>query len=327
MTDLATPDSLAVSASLEELYRKLAPLQVGPGWNKPTPSLWPLPRASFLPAHWSYAQAHGALEAAGRLINTELAERRNLILINPLPGNEYATARTLVAAYQMIMPGERARSHRHSANALRLVLDAEPGTSTVVDGVELPMSVGDVLLTPNWRWHGHANNSGKAAYWLDFLDVPLIHLLEPMFLEQHPDVYEPVSEVAETSLAWFPWRDTASRLDAAAPEPTGRFGTQIELGDPAMTTIALHMMRLEPGRETTRHQTTASNIYAVVEGEGETEVDGTRFRWSRGDVVVAPAWRPHHHKARTPSVLLRVSDEPVLRKLDLLRAAVAPGDC
>ena len=33
----------------------------------------------FQPFVWSYAQAKGALDAAGRLINTELAERRNLI--------------------------------------------------------------------------------------------------------------------------------------------------------------------------------------------------------------------------------------------------------
>ena len=75
-TGMASPDDLARSGSLEELYAKLAPMQVGPGWAKPTPSLWPAPTPSFLPAHWSYAHAHGALEAAGRLINTELAERR-----------------------------------------------------------------------------------------------------------------------------------------------------------------------------------------------------------------------------------------------------------
>ena len=319
---MVDPDELAASGSLEELYGKLKPLQVGPGWAKPTPSLWPLPKQSFLPAHWSYAHAHGALSAAGRLINTELAERRNLILINPMPGNDYATARTLVAAYQMIMPGERARSHRHTANALRLIVDAEPGTSTIVDGVELPMSVGDVLLTPNWAWHGHANESPAPAYWIDFLDVPLIHLLDPMFLEQHPDVFEPVVEVAKQSPAWFPWRVTQERLAAATPDPSGKFGTQIELGEPAMQTIALHMMQLQGGMTTQTNQTTASNIYACVEGEGSTEIDGQHFAWSRGDVVVAPSWRPHTHTAKSDAVLLRVSDEPVLRKLDLLRDAV-----
>ena len=320
-TGMASPDDLARSGSLEELYAKLAPMQVGPGWAKPTPSLWPAPTPSFLPAHWSYAHAHGALEAAGRLINTELAERRNLILINPKPGNEYATANTLVAAYQMIMPGEVARSHRHSANALRLIVDAEPGTYTVVDGVKLPMLPGDVLLTPNWRWHGHANEGRASAYWLDFLDVPLIHLLEPMFLEQHPDTFEKITHVADTSPAWFPWVETERRLSQAAPTPDGPFGTQIQLGDPAMATIALHVMQLAPGQRTAPHQTTASNIYAVIKGEGSTEVDGQDFPWQRGDVVVAPSWKRHTHHAPSGAVLLRVSDEPLLGKIDLLRTA------
>src|ERR1700730_13524937 len=175
---------LARSGSLQELYDKLETVGMGAGWNKPTPSLWPSPRKTLVPAHWKYELARGALDAAGRLINTELAERRNLILYNPVPGNEYATTRTLLAAYQMILPGEKARSHRHTPNALRLIVDAEPGTYTVVDGEKLPMLPGDVLLTPNWRWHGHGNDGAAAAYWIDFLDAPLIQLLEPMFLEE-----------------------------------------------------------------------------------------------------------------------------------------------
>src|SRR5438045_6527595 len=82
MTKLAppAPDDLARSGSLDELYSLLTPMHVGPGWNKPTPSLWDEPRKTFVPAHWRYDQARAALDAAGRLIDTELAERRNLIL-------------------------------------------------------------------------------------------------------------------------------------------------------------------------------------------------------------------------------------------------------
>ena len=178
---------LARSGTLEELYGKLDKVGMGAGWNKPTPSLWPAPRKTFVPAHWKYELARGALDAAGRLINTELAERRNLILFNPAEGNTYGTVRTLVAAYQMIMPGEWARVHRHTPNALRLILDAEPGTYTEVDGTNIAMAPGDVLLTPNWSTHGHGNHSKACAYWLDFLDAPLVQLLEPMFFEVTED--------------------------------------------------------------------------------------------------------------------------------------------
>src|ERR1700683_2502822 len=207
-----TPESLARSGSLEELYPRLAGIGLGAGWNKPTPSLWPAPAKSFRPFHWRYDQAKGALDAAGRLINTELAERRNLILINPLEGNSYASARTLVAAYQMIMPGEKARSHRHTPNALRLVLDATPGAYTTVNRARLAMAANAVVLTPNWCWHGHGNDGKGRAIWLDFLDVPLVHLLDPMFFEPHPDEFERNAPETPDSPLLFPWRHIERRL-------------------------------------------------------------------------------------------------------------------
>jgi gentisate 1,2-dioxygenase len=315
---------LAQSGSLDELYGKLTLVGIAPGWNKKVASLWPSPKKNFVPAQWKYEQARGALDAAGRLINTELAERRNLILFNPTSGESYGTVRTMVTAYQMIMPGEWARSHRHTPNALRLILDSEPGTYTEVDGVKIAMEPGDVLLTPNWSSHGHGNNSNACAYWLDFLDVPLVQLLEPMFFEPAEEEDGPHEAFAgapptKDSPFVFPLSETLKRLDAAVPEPAGPFGTHIELGNPAMDTIGLHMMRLSPQTRTTPYRTTANNIYAVVRGTGTTTVDDEHFSWSRGDVIAAPAWRPHFHEAAEDALLLRVTDEPVMQRLGFHR--------
>jgi gentisate 1,2-dioxygenase len=323
MTMLSRED-LARSGTLEELYGKLDKVAMGPGWNKPTPSLWAAPRKTLVPAHWAYEQARGALDAAGRLINTALAERRNLILVNPAEGNTYGTTRTLVVAYQMIMPGEWARVHRHTPNALRLILDAEPGTYTEVDGVNIAMEPGDVLLTPNWSTHGHGNDSKACAYWLDFLDAPLVQLLEPMFFEHFEGEgheafeAEPAPPTTDSPFV-FTWKETLARLADAPPEPDGPFGTQIELGGPALDTTALYMMRLAPGTRTATHRTTASNIFAVARGAGTTTIDGERFAWKRGDVLAAPAWRPHFHEASDDAVLLRVTDEPVMKQLGFFR--------
>jgi gentisate 1,2-dioxygenase len=316
-----SPADLARSGALEELYVKLDKVGMGPGWNKPTPSLWPAPRKTLVPAHWKYELARGALDAAGRLINTALAERRNLILFNPAEGNTYATVRTLVAAYQMIMPGEWARVHRHTPNALRLILDAEPGTYTQVDGVDIAMAPGDVLLTPNWSTHGHGNRSKACAYWLDFLDVPLVQLLEPMFFEATEDENKAVDEsggalmpATTDSPFVFTLKDTLRRLDEAKSEPAGPFATHIELGHPALATTALYMMRLAAGVRTAPYRTTANNIYAVVQGEGVSTIDGERFEWQRGDVIAAPAWRPHCHEATGDAIVFRVTDEPVMQR-------------
>lgn len=315
----ATPQQLRGASSLEELYGHLATIDVGPGWAKATPSLYPSPKKQFPPALWHYVQAKAALDAAGRLINTELAERRNLILMNAGAGSSYATSATLVSAYQMIMPGEHARSHRHSPNALRLVVDAEPGTYTVVDGVRLEMMPGDVLLTPNWCWHGHGNDGKANGYWIDFLDVPLVHMLEPMFFEPYPGEYEKGERPTSPSPMHFPWVDTKRRLAAARPDQSGIHGTQIEFGNPAMATTALFMMKFAPGETTTSYRTTANNLYSPVEGEGETIVEGKSFAWQRGDVLVVPSWQAHFHRSEKGAVLFRVTDEPAMSKLGFLR--------
>jgi gentisate 1,2-dioxygenase len=313
----ATPQEFAQSASLEELYRKLSPAMMVPGWAKTSPSLWPEPKKSFQAHRWSYDQAKGALDAAGRLINTELAERRNLILQNPATG--YATSRTIVAAYQMIMPGEKARSHRHTPNALRLVIDAEPGAYTVVNGERLAMMPGDVVLTPNWCWHGHGNDGRGCAYWLDVLDVPLVQLLDPMFFEPHPDEFETEITVPNSSPIHFSWSDTQRRLDEAEKAANGAGYVSIALGDPALDTMALSMIRLKPGAQTPPAKSVANNVFAVVQGEGGTTVDGETMRWKRGDVIVVPSWQTFTHASEQGAVLFRATDEPVMQKLGFMR--------
>jgi gentisate 1,2-dioxygenase len=317
-TESIGPAKLSNSATLEELYGLLGPLSMGPGWAKPAPALWPSPHKTFRPMLWSYQNAKHALMAAGRLIGTADAERRNLILVNPFQGNTYATTRTLVSAYQMILPGEKARSHRHTPNALRLIVDAEPGAYTVVNGQKLPMMPGDILLTPNWCWHGHGNDGSAPAYWIDFLDVPLVQLLEPMFLENHPEIFEAFALDSKDSPLYFPRAATLESLSNAADSGAQR-NVQLQLGENVMETIAVFLLRLEAGSVADSERITANNIYAVVEGSGLTIIDGISFRWERGDVLVAPAWLPHSHQADDQATLLRVTDEPVMSKLGLLR--------
>src|SRR5262245_29754480 len=131
-------------ASLDELYAEAKRLDVTPGWiPRATPILWKEPKSAFTPFHWHYDAIRSALAAAGDLIDVKLAERRNLVLRNPIDGNNFATTRTLVCAYQMILPGETAPSHRHAPHAMRLILEAK-GAYPIVNGEKTAMETGDV---------------------------------------------------------------------------------------------------------------------------------------------------------------------------------------
>lgn len=310
--------AFAAIGDLDTLHAGLHAHNMSPGWAKREPSLWPEPRRNYVPFQWRWRDGKAALDAAGRLISTDLAERRNLVLYNPVDPIAYGTLRTLICAYQMILPGERARSHRHTPNALRLILEGD-GACTIVQGERIRMHRNDVLLTPNWHWHGHDGDADAPTYWLDCLDVPLVHLLEPMFFEPHPEHYEPNPVETRRSPMIFAWDDTRRALDAARPSADGVFGPRIELGGPAMATIGLHMERLAAGTRTRSFRTTANRIFCPVEGAGTTTIDGESFAWSRGDVIAAPAWRGVSHAAAADSVLFEMTDAPVHRAFGLLR--------
>jgi gentisate 1,2-dioxygenase len=316
------PSGPAIAASsLEGLRSALTPHSFMAGWNKLEPSLWREPRTSFVPMHWRWAAAKQGLDAAGQLISTELADRRNLFMVNRVPDNHYATLRTLVSAYQMILPGERARSHRHSPNALRLVLDVGDETYTVVDSGRLDMRAGDVVLTPGWCWHGHANDGDRPGYWIDFLDVPLVHLLEPMFFEPWSAGFQTPTVTSADSPLVFSWESTARRLDTASTDPTGRHGTRVELGPTGLHTMTLYMERMQAGGSTRPYRTTANQILAVVSGRGATVIADQRVDWEAGDVLAIPSWHRFEHEAGLDSVLFTVSDEAALRALGLFREA------
>ncbi len=80
---MAAATSMADVATLEDLYGELAGMDMTAGWvPRERPILRAEPTTPFRPTHWRYAECKMALDAAGRLINTELAERRNLIMRN-----------------------------------------------------------------------------------------------------------------------------------------------------------------------------------------------------------------------------------------------------
>ena len=55
------------------------------------------------------------------------------------------------------------------------------GGGTFVDGKRCDMYDGDLIITPNWTWHCHDNDSGQRAIWLDVLDLPLVGQLDAVF--------------------------------------------------------------------------------------------------------------------------------------------------
>lgn len=117
----ATVDS---KASLEKVIRshELVPL-----WNTGGPPTAPFPHSKHIPAVWKYEETKSLLLRAAELVDAKEAERRAVLMINPGPKQPPFTLDTLLAAHQLIIPGEKALCHRHSPFAVRFLIEGDKG--------------------------------------------------------------------------------------------------------------------------------------------------------------------------------------------------------
>jgi gentisate 1,2-dioxygenase len=339
----------SIKTSQDELnayYADLESIAMAPLWTRPdTPAE---PRSRLEPYVWPWREMRPRALRALELVGTKEAERRVICCVNP--GSGRGATNTLVANVQVVGPGEIARAHRHTPAALRFIIESTGGY-TVVNGEMIPMLPGDLVLTPNWTWHDHANDSDSPMIWLDGLDAPLVGMLEASFREQYPDEAQKAKEDPDVSLskygngalrpAWespgdensplwhYPWSQIRPALGRLAEVESGSPYDGVILqytnpatGGPVMPTIACYVQVLRPSSRTLRHRHTNSTVYHVVEGQGATLVDDKRLDWESKDVLTVPGWAWHEHineSATRPAYLFSFTDEPVFRALSLYR--------
>ena len=287
-----------------------------PGWIGEG-GLRPEPIHEFEPSRWSWAEGRQLLLAASKSIDPRVAERRNIRMANPVEGKR-TSLNNIHASYQMVAPGEFARAHRHTINAGRFILESTSAFTTL-DGEKVIMEPNDIILTPNWVWHGLGNESTEdGAYWVDFLDDPLVSTLKTIFFEVRDEDYKSMP-VNENSPDHIKWHDVDRFLTTAEPGPDQRYGRRVKLDTPSLPTMALYMERFDANSRTKPLKSTANHLFVCAEGAGCTIVDGDDFDWQRGDVVAVPSWNAYHHQASTAATLLEISDRPVMEAFDWYR--------
>jgi gentisate 1,2-dioxygenase len=330
------------AAELEALYTEMALNNVEGLWRveRKGPDVQP-----FL---WKWETMKRLVTESGRLVDIERpGERRAVAMVNPGIKENLSASHTLYAAIQLVRPGEVARAHRHTPNALRFVIQGE-GASTTVEGEKVPMHNGDLVLSPNWSWHEHRNEGSEDVIWLDGLDSPFVFSLNAAVYEpfengfltetRPPDlsgqVYglgtvRPIGYKAPrggTPLLVYRWegvKDALQRMNAAGTQ-TDFDGVAVEYINPStgghtLSTTSCWMQMLRPGEHTKAHRHTHCPIYHVHKGEGHSIIDGKRYDWSESDSFVVPpmAWHEHVNEGEAPAYLFSMSDMPVLESFDL----------
>ena len=325
MTSNLSPISLGVR---EEFYGRIGQKDMRPLWEVLKGIVPKEPRTKAVAALWHREDYSQALMEAGRIISAEEAERRVLVLENPGLQGQAKITQSLYAGVQMVLPGEHAPSHRHTQTALRFVLQGE-GAYTSVDGRDIHMSEGDLIITPNWSWHEHVNPSDKPMIWLDGLDVPLITMLDAGFAEEHPSRRGKELSISETPYrraCHYPFKAMRHQLEAARAlgEPDPCHGWRIRYRDPAdgldpMPTMATFLQLIQAGSLSRGYRSTDGTICVVVSGAGETAVGEDKLAWNAGDIFVLPAWKPYRHQVREEALIFSFSDRPAQERLGLWR--------
>ena len=199
--DVTGPGSArgGIQETRREFYDRIGTASLAPLWEVMSGLVPPEPRPSPAAHVWHYDAVRPYLMEAGRLLTAEEAERRVLVLENPaMRGKSRATA-TLYAGIQLVLPGEVAPAHRHTASALRFVLESGGG-HTAVGGERTTMRPGDFVITPSWAWHDHGNSTGGPVVWMDILDLPMVNFFETGFSQHHNEMEQSISRPENDAL-------------------------------------------------------------------------------------------------------------------------------
>ncbi|WVW82637.1 hypothetical protein I302_104648 [Kwoniella bestiolae CBS 10118] len=308
--------------SQDKLLGDIPLINVKPLWKQMSVLVPPRPKPRAIAHKWEYKAVRPHLVRAGQLVSEHEAERRVLMLINPTMDSPYTTD-TLYAGLQLVLPGETAPAHRHTAFAVRFIVEGNGGF-TAVHGERIKMSRGDFILTPYWCWHDHGNDGvADPMIWLDGLDLPQYQHFPVHFAQHYSEPRYPAGD-APISPILFPWSDMECKLQAISEDhAVVRYTSKIsgKEGQDVSNRLGAQCERVNAGIYTKPFRETSSAVYHVIDGVGKSVIGDKVIEWVKGDTFAVPSWEQYHHHAAEQSFLFRFDDKPMLQLLGFYRSS------
>ncbi len=313
--------------------------------------LWPslrgvlppkVPTRQTQPTHWAFKTLKPLLLKAGELTPIEKAERRVLVMANPGHGLDKMQASSAIyLGMQLLLPGEWAPSHRHTPNAVRMIVEGE-GAYTTVDGQKCPMSRGDLILTPTGLWHEHGHDGSDPVIWLDVLDLPLMYYMEVSYhingdrqsvspgqgdrQYAHGGVV-PTQMFERASNPYpmlrYPWVDAKAALLSIAQDRPALEQVQVayvnpETGRDVENVLGFYALMLRPGQTLRLPARSPAQVFHVIEGGVQASVLGKTFDLAEADTCCAPGYEAvtlKNQRTDQPSFVFVADESPLHRKL------------
>jgi gentisate 1,2-dioxygenase len=331
--------NMSKQSRLDALHQRLEDLGLRGFWQRDLSQILPEPQV------WHWHDIYSSLKEASELVKLGAdTARRNI-------GIHIGSSATTMG-FQMVLPGETARAHRHTPSALRFVVQGK-GAYTTGDGERMWMEPGDLLVQPNWTWHDHTNSGSESVVWIDMLDSGLVRFLEGYFFEEwvegdsqpltRPDDYSArrFGHIRSQSLRGdrtavpfrYKWSETLRLLEELAATNRGDpyDGILMEYINPVtgghtFSTMSCYIQLLRPGEETRAHRHTGTVVYHVVRGEGIAKIGWPNtvrdLDWSEKDCFLIPSWSWHRFRNTSntnPVILFSRTNQPALEAAALYR--------
>ena len=300
------------------------------------------PRARTVATCWPYADIRPLLLQAGELTPIEKAERRVLVLANPGHGLDNMQASpAMYLGMQLLLPGEWAPAHRHTPNAVRVIVEGESAYTTV-GGEKCVMQRGDLILTPTGQWHEHGHDGDQPVVWLDVLDLPLVYYMEASYhidgprQDVLPDrgdlVYARGGMVPSVDferadkpypMLRYPWVEARAALTALAENQPALQRVQItytnpETGGDAQNILGFYAQMLRPGQSLRLPARSPAMVFHQIEGAADVQIREQRFSLGEADTCCAPGYTAvtlTNRSADAPSFLFIADESPLHKKL------------
>lgn len=332
-------------AQKETFYDSLDPISLAPLWEVMKGLVPPEPANKSVPHSWKYSDVRPLLMQSGELLTAEEAIRRVLVFENPSFIGQSRINSTLYAGMQLILPGETAPAHKHTAGALRFILESNGGY-TSVDGERTPMSRGDLVITPSGAFHDHGHDGDGPVIWIDGLDVPMVNFFECGFSSELNASRQEITKKAGHSLAAFGSgmlpMEFSSPFGATSPvfsypyararkalmaltqslEPDPHLGYALRYSNPldggwVMPTMAAWLAHIPKGIVLKRYRATDNQVVVVSEGSISVAIGDKQFDLGENDVMALPGWTWRTIKASDDAVLFFFSDRSAQEHLGI----------
>lgn len=315
---------------------------------------------------WKWDDVNEAIDRIAADVSVEnLPPEVRQVVVPVNDGYGGAISHTLFVGIHAVPPGERSQAHRHGGNVLRFTIDGHADMKSIVDGEPFPMTDNDLVTTPQWEWHEHANESPDRCLWLEVTDIPAavdgLNLHQPYEAHEngrqsgvkpggfhaanYGDVRSPRTATESTGpfdgihpptppyrFEWSTVRESIETEREAPRDSAPEKGITLEYSNPArgtgplFPTIGAAARQLIGGEATAEHRHNATEIYYVVSGTGQSIVDGEAYNWGQRDLFVIPPDQPHYHNPDGDATLFAITDRPLLEALNFYRESAVGVD-